>query len=292
MRKGFAAIALLTLAPVAGGASSQQGAIAGQLLDRATSSVEDFVSKFSRVVAEEQYLQEYLSAAYGEGSNSSFPGAPQVRERRRLKSDLLLVKLPQTGEWQVFRDVFEVDGRPVRDREDTLANLFLRSTDTSKAVDRAKQVAGASTRFNIRPIGTLDHPFLALAFLQRDYHDRFQFTQRGRDTAVAPDADVLEFRETAKPTIVRGTGDKDVFAHGRYWISGSTGRILKTEIVLNALGNESTTTARFEFDDRLGTQVPVEMRFRRAVPRSEVRGVATYGAFRQFEVGTEEAIRK
>ena len=292
MRKRLAATALLAFVLFTNGSASQQVPTAGQLLDRATASVEDFVAKFSRVVAEEQYLQEYLSAAPGEGSNSSFPGAPQVRERRRLKSDLLLVKLPQTGEWHVFRDVFEVDGRPVRDREDTLATLFLRSADAAKAIDRAKEVAAASARFNIRPIGTLDHPFLALAFLQRDYHYRFRFALGGREEAVAPDAYVLEFHETARPTIVRGTGDKDVFARGRYWIAGSSGRILKTEIILNALGNESAITARFEFDDRLGTQVPVEMRFRRAVAKSEVRGVATYSGFRQFEVGTEETIQK
>jgi hypothetical protein len=45
-------------------------------------------------------------------------------------------------------------------------------------------------------------------------------------------------------------------------------------------------------DERLGTPVPVEMRFKRGGSRNEVRGVATYGRFRQFEVGTEEAIQK
>ena len=34
------------------------------------------------------------------------------------------------------------------------------------------------------------------------------------------------------------------------------------------------------------------MRFKRGGTKNEVRGVATYGRFRQFEVGTEEASRR
>ena len=77
----------------------------------------DFISKVTRVVAEEQYVQEYLDASV-EGSRGNFQGAPRVRERRTLKSDLLLVKPAITEQWLSFRDVYEVDGRAVRDRED------------------------------------------------------------------------------------------------------------------------------------------------------------------------------
>ena len=102
----------------------------------------------------------------------------------------------------------------------------------------------------------------------------------------------MEFRETSRPSIVRGSGDKDVFARGRYWIEEGSGRIIRTALVLNALGNDLTVDVRFEFDDHFRTQIPVEMRVRRAVAKNEVRGVATYGHFRQFEVGTEETIKK
>jgi hypothetical protein len=48
----------------------------------------------------------------------------------------------------------------------------------------------------------------------------------------------------------------------------------------------------FDLDERLGMPVPREMRFKRGGSRNEVRGLATYGRFRRFEVGTEEEIRK
>jgi len=62
--------------------------------------------------------------------------------------------------------------------------------------------------------------------------------------------------------------------------------------VFSALGTESSVITSFEVDERLGTSVPVEMRFKRGGSINEVRGVATYGRFRQFEVGTEETIQK
>jgi hypothetical protein len=141
-------------------------------------------------------------------------------------------------------------------------------------------------------MGTVDNPMLALGFLQHVYRPRFRFTLRGRDTEAGPDLWILEYRETERPTLMRGTDNKDVFAHGRYWVDAGSGRIARTEVVFNALGTESSVTTSFGMDERLGTPVPVEMRFRRGGARNEVRGTATYGRFRQFQVGTEEAIRK
>ena len=43
---------------------AQQAFTVEQLLDRASTYVEDLVAKFSRVVAEEQYVQEYLLSGH------------------------------------------------------------------------------------------------------------------------------------------------------------------------------------------------------------------------------------
>ena len=276
--------------PAANG-RAQQAFTVEQLLDRATIYVENLVARFSRVVAEEQYVQEYLLASV-EGSRGSFLGSPRVAERRTLKSDLLLVKPAGLDQWFTFRDVFEVDARQVRDRENRLATLFLESRDTVTAIERANEIAKASAQFNIRPMGTVDNPMLALGFLQRVYRPRFRFTLRARDTAAGPEMWIVEYRETERPTLMRGSDNKDVFAHGRYWVDSGSGRIGRTEMVFTTLGTESSVTTSFEMDERLGTSVPVEMRFKRGGSRNEVRGIATYGRFRQFEVGTEETIRK
>ena len=270
---------------------AQQAFTVEQVLDRASSYVEDLIAKFSRVVAEEQYVQEFLLSSH-EGSRGSFLGSPKVAERRTLKSDLLLVKPLGLDQWFIFRDVFEVDTRPVRDRENRLAKLFLESRDTVTAVERAHEIAKASAEFNIRPMGTVDNPMLVLGFLQRVYRPRFRFTLRGRDAALGPDVWIVEYRETARPTLMRSSENKDVFARGLYWVVAESGRVVRTEAVFSTLGSESIVTTSFEMDERLGTSVPVAMQFRRARAKDEVRGVATYGRFRRFEVGTEETIQK
>ena len=284
------AIALFAVMAALANAHAQQAFTVEQLLDRSSIYVENLVAKFSRVVAEEQYTQEYLIAA-PEGSGK-FPGAPKMAERRTLKSDLLMVKPTGLDQWFIFRDVFEVDARAVRDRENRLAKLFLESRDTVTAIERAHEIATASAQFNIRPMGTVDNPMLALGFLQRVYRPRFRFTLRGRDTERGPDTWIVEFRETARPTLMRSITNKDVVARGRYWVDAASGRVARTEVIFNSLGTDSIVTTSFEIDERLGTPVPVEMRFTRSGAKNEVRGVATYGRFRQFEVATEEAIRK
>jgi hypothetical protein len=284
------AIAIATVVCVAD-VRAQQAFTVEQLLDRATMFVEHLIIKLSRVVAEEQYVQEYLDSSI-QGSRSNFQGAPQVRERRRLVGDLLLVKPSESEPWHLFRDVFEVDGRAVRDRENRLAQLFLNTTDTAGAVKRAQQIAAESSRFNIKQIGTVDNPLLALGLLQRAYRPRFRFTLRGRDVAIGENVWIVEYRETGRPTLMRGSGDTDIEARGKYWIDSTNGHIAKTELMFNALGTESSVTTTFEMDERLGTPVPVEMRFKRGGSLNEVRGVATYGRFRQFEVATEETIQK
>lgn len=288
----FLAIAVAALLFEGAPIYAQRDPIVEEILDRATVSVEAFMKRFTRIVAEERYVQEYLDAGV-EGSRGSFTAAPRVRERRTLTSDLLLVKPDQDVDWQVFRDVFDVDGREVRNREPRLAKLFIDSRDTANALQRARDIAAASAAFNIRPIGTVDNPYIALGLLQRQYRTRLRFTPRGRDESVGPDARLFEFRETAKPTLMRGSGDKDIVARGRYWIDGASGRMLRSELIFSSLGTDSMITTSFAIDDALGTNVPSEMRFRRSASSgTEVRGTANYSRFRQFEVGTTEEVVK
>ena len=286
------AAAAATVMLLAGAPSANQSAFSlEQLLDRGAAHVEALVRRLTRVVAEEQYLQEYLVAQV-EGSRGNFKGSPKVTERRKLISDVLLVKVPELEQWLVFRDVFEVDGRPVRDREDRLTKLFVESRNFMTTVEQALQLNAESARFNIMQVGTVDNPLLALGFLQPAYRPRFRFTMRGRDTSAGPDAWIMEFRETQRPSIIRTADDKDIMARGRYWIEGANGRIMRTEVSFIALGTESTVTTEYARDEQLDTSVPTEMRFRRVIANSQIRGVATYGRFRQFQVGTEEAIKK
>src|SRR5688572_5547832 len=99
------AAALLITLPV----RAQDEPSTQQLVDRAGAWVLRFVQDFANVVAEESMRQEYRAGS-----------------KRQLKSDFLLVKHPgQDRVFLAFRDVTEVNGRPVRDQQDRLTKLFM-----------------------------------------------------------------------------------------------------------------------------------------------------------------------
>ena len=68
-----------------------------------------------------------------------------------LVSDFLLVQVPGEG-WLPFRDVFERDGKQVRDREERLAALFLKGSSRS-AFEQARAIMDEGARYNIGNVG-------------------------------------------------------------------------------------------------------------------------------------------
>src|SRR4029077_7410562 len=103
----------------------------GSVLDRAGAYVVEFQRQLSGVVSEERYVQD---VRYPLGNNRMIATAPTHRE---LKSDLLLVRPAGVDRWLEFRDVCEVDGRPVRDRNERLMELFIKpSTSSATLIER------------------------------------------------------------------------------------------------------------------------------------------------------------
>ena len=77
-----------------------------------------------------------------------------------------------------FRDVFEVDGKPVRDREDRLQKLFLApSPDAYAQLVRIKE---ESARYNIGSVDrNINLPLFALQFLRAEHRTRSRFKISG-----------------------------------------------------------------------------------------------------------------
>ena len=261
-------------------------------LDRTATYIDSFIDRFGTVVSEERYRQEAVPAVRpgqlgGRGMMASVPPT----QKRTLRSDFLLVKPEGSLDWFPFRDVYEVDGNVIRDREGRLAKLFLK-TDGPVALDRARQIAQESSRYNIGDvIRTINNPVIALAFLERSYQRRFAFTMGKADPTLGPTAWVLEYKEMQRPTLIRGDGDSNLPTYGRAWVDVDTGRVLKTEFVIEAPAITARVTATFKPDARLGINVPFEM-IEEYKPSGggRISGKATYGRFRQFAVRTEEAI--
>ena len=275
-----------------------QGLPTEVVLVRAASYVGQFVDSFANVVAEEQYVQRN----------------PADRLVREVLSDFLIVQVPETNDWMSFRDVIQVDGASISDRNERLVELFLNGPSVS-AVERAGIIVQESSRFNLPGIGSLNNPLLALAFVQWAFNDRFTWNAADAGADLEPSIVELRFEETAVPTILTDAGGGDAPTSGSVWIDSSSGRVSKTllwvdlgrrSIALGAPGNgpggrgdrfgqrelpvqaSAEITTFFEFDQRFGIAVPVEMRESYIFGSSVISTRATYGRFRRFGVQTTE----
>ncbi len=265
----FLAVGLLVAAradPVAQGSADPSLA---PVLSRAAAYVDGFARQFMTVVAEERYTQK------------------AGRVRRTLRSDLVLVQPADSDEWMPFRDVFEVDGKAVRDRDQRVKRLFIDSPAT--AIDAAKRIEQESARFCLGPFyrETAD-PTLPLLFLDGRNQPRFDFRLDGEDTIERQRALRVRYSERAVPTIIQYEGF-DAPASGTLWIEGQTGRLMKGTV--RALLRYGRRLTRFEIEvtfkpsDAVGLWAPAELHERFEWGTGELVGVATYSNFRRFETG-------
>jgi hypothetical protein len=249
------------------------------LLRRVFAYVERFEREFGSMVAEERYEQAVRQVPSSRGGDT----------RRDLRSDFLLVKVEGHG-WTPFRDVFEADGRQVRDREDRLGKLFLSGT-TAGALEQGRRIMAESARYNLGA-GTRNTnvPTLVLMFLEPDTRGGMLFVEGKPDRAGI--GRVLEFSEVRSPTLITTTNGRDLPVYGRIWVDEATGTITRAEVHADDTALETELTVTFEYDETVNAWVPKRMedRFKRRSDPSEVRGVATYSRFRRFQVTTSEQV--
>jgi hypothetical protein len=266
------------------------------VLASASAYVVRFEHDLSGIAAEEHYTQavEPLDARASQSSPSTLDVT-----HRELRSDLLLVHGGRSGEYIQFRDVFEVDGQPVRDRSDRLLLLFTQPTDASAT--QTRRIADESARYNIGQIvRNINVPVLPLRFLDPSNRWRFKFSLKSRGEGPTVTADlpqsptfrvstevwVIEYRETESHTMIRTTGQQDLPSRGRFWIEPSTGRVLMSEFIAENSNVHSRIDVSYQSEPLLDLYVPVEMHETytdRTYPY-RITGTATYTNYRHFDV--------
>ena len=293
-RKFAAALAAAVLATTA--LHAQQSEL-DQLLAKATWYSIDFVNKLSSVVAEERYIQDsnvaLATVAIPGLAGRGAPGMNVARgssKHRELRADFLIVKT--AGEmWTPFRDVFEVDHIPIRDREQRLAKLFLNAKPDASAEEQARSIAEESGRYNLGAVQrTINNPIFALIFLQPDIRSRFKFTLGKPDRKLGENIVVVDYVEEVRPTVIAGRPGEDMPAFGRFWIDSTSGRVVKSEVRVEVRDVKANLTTTFRADEKLGFDVPNEFREEYDLRDSRVSGVASYARFRKFEVKSSEEL--
>jgi hypothetical protein len=265
------------------------------VLANAARYVEEFRERLSGIVAEETYLQQEI------------PG-----DRRELRSDFLLVRSETFPRWLQFRDTFEVDGQPVRDRAERLTHLFL---EPATALERAKRIAVESSRYNVGVLQrTINVPLMPLVFLERAVQPRLRFS-RAADTdrpavpaaqaghfRVATEVWVIRFEERDRPTMVRDSVNlRDVPSQGRFWIEPSSGRVMMSEMRSDHPSVRANIAVNYQSEPLLGLLVPIAMHERyenMLAGRSHssspywrrIEATATYSKFRQFQVHVDQHV--
>lgn len=256
------------------------------VLARASAYLARFTEAFSNVVATERYVQDVTGAGGLLSRTAPSTAGPRHRE---LHSELVLVRSAGPLGWQTFRDVFEVDGAPVRDRTDRLARLF--EDGAADARDQAARIARESARYNIGAAErTINSPVLALLFLQADQQPRFTFSRGTPTSAFSDRVDVIAFEEAARPTVIRTVQDGDRPASGRFWIDRESGAVLQSELVLTGSDVSIRFTTMFRQDQTLGVAVPYRLEEEYVLASGRLVGVATYENFRRFTVRTSDTL--
>jgi hypothetical protein len=250
----------------------------------------EFTRTFSAVVSEETYTQRLIGAI-----------APRGGERRVLKSDLLLMQIRDAG-WVTFRDVFEVDGRGVRDRSDRLVSLILKPP--ADAGEQVRLIAEDGARFNLGPISrTINTPLIGLMFLHPEAQPRSRFRLARMTRVDGQPAAEVEFTEQATPRMI-ATLD-NAAAKGKLLLDPATGRVLRTELNLASVGNIVKVVVTYKAQERVAVLVPATMEeqyelggvseidsTRYVTTGSRIEGFAAYTNFRMFTVDTSTIIKK
>jgi hypothetical protein len=152
------------------------------LLESAATYLDNYEHQFAAIVSDETYKMTRRQNGL---------------QRNVLLSDLVLLS-PAEGDWLEFRDVYEVNGRPVRDHDERLQALFERPT--SDALARARQIADESARYNLGVTRNFNLPTMALGYLARHNQPRSKFSVTGSRKIEDVSTVEVSFQETARPT--------------------------------------------------------------------------------------------
>jgi hypothetical protein len=288
MTRVVVCLAVLAAAALHAGASPvavpQEPLTVERLLQTVGSYIAGYERAYAAIVSKETYVQRTFMAGQ--------------QQTRTLESEVALVAAGDAG-WVIFRDVFAVDGKPIRDRRDRLTALL-----GSAEVDvrsPAQRIAEESARYNLGPIArTINIPTAPLLFLRLEHQARSSFRLGGRRTIEGLATRELQFDEQARPRLIV-TRD-DAAASGRIWVDPAKGTVVRTEFRLKSDGASASVDVTYTFEPKVALWLPAQMREHYELPavhtpRTDhpryrefrpapvsISGDAAYTDFRQFSV--------
>ena len=242
----------------------------GDVVARLDGYLQGYEDRLANVVAEETYRQWVEQGSKNRRSTTS----------RMLRSDFALTLTSERNSWVGYRDTFEVDGVPVRDRDERLQRLL-----SSGAVGQAARIAEQNARFNLGEgliTRNINVPTFALEMMHPRFRDRVKVRRTGADVLEGRPGWLIEFREQDRLTFVRTPEGGDQAARVVALADIQTGEVLRTVLTWEHV--KGSIEVSYGYAPGIPAPVPIRMA-ERYVTRSGdlVAGEATYANFRQFE---------
>lgn len=246
--------------------------------------VADYEKQFAFLIADEEYRQTVFDA---DGRRA---------RTQLLKAELFLTYLPADDEWIAVRDVMEVDGQPVKGREDLRALLLKR-----EHMPLVREIIHRNAKYNIgRVERNFNEPTLPLLLLSAKRIPRIKFDRLS--VVKEPDATLatLAFEERQAPTLIQSREEGSVRSKGQFLLDAATGTVRHTLFQLTRPGIDvrletsyvkdeklklwvpSVFTERYETGDRIGGARTTNPAARASSERVECE--AKYSNYRRFEV--------
>jgi hypothetical protein len=260
-------------------------------LARVDAYLQAYLRSYTNIVAEERYDQRLENTNTIEMRLGRLPRTYNASSVGRvLKSDLLMVSTPSLGRWLPFRDVFEVDGKPVRDREDRLKRLFIEAP--ANALNDARRITEESARYNLGSIDrTINVPTLALELLSPANRSRLRLVRRGEEAIEGTRARRIDFEERPGVTLIRTPDGQSVPTRGSFWVDPLTGTMVKTSLRTASTSVKTELSVTYRHFETVDLWLPGEMDETYTQPHQTLKGVARYSNVRRFQVTTDQTIK-
>ena len=277
------------------------------VMSRVGRYVERYGEEASVLIAVEHYAQRTQTGSHaqptssivrqpvGNGPTSIGFHSEVVSTYRNLVSEFALVRSPSSSAgWVGFRDVIEVDGNAVPDRDNRLQTLF---QGQAPDLEQAWHITADSARFNLGTIQrTFNIPTAVLFFFPSTNLLRFTFQRRGTERVNSINAWAIDFREVSTPTLIMTVAEKDVPASGVLWVDPADGSVLRTRLDVSGFAGDVASSAEVVVDYRrdpaLRMWLPLKMTEKYKVATFLVSGQADYSDFKRFQTSAKFSIPK
>ena len=282
-------------------AAAPSAADLDRMLTRFFETADEYEKAFRNLTAEEtKYIEVFKKSG-------------EIDKRRRIVSDLIVYHSARdsSGLAIEYRDVQSVDGKPVGRRGERALQVLTNAASTKDVQKELTAIARETHRyeFNSHVMGLTIQQAVVLGRRR----DSFAIDWAGRDQIAGRDVVVIDYRQTGpvprggEVRLPREFGDPEPVHRGRLWLDAETFQLRREVREMLAphpalpdpilVFRQETIYAQSRFGILVPERIALDFLFHFSHPKNKPPSMAlsermtfTYGAFRRFDVATEEQI--